>query len=373
MAMPTRNVLNVPRIGFYHDTQRHADSRMRCPEDVPLPAVLRACLESMGDGLGCTRIGQISPHWQVGCGYALLMGLTGSAFRLSWKEGWHGDNVATWLIGSDAGEIFRRAYQAIGYEQIPVHVRPGCGEPEPPEQIVRKVVESIDAGRPVMAHGVVGPPEEAIIAGYDEGGDVILGWSFFQYGGPSSEGLEYEPNGMFRKRNWLADTWALTLFGRKLDPPRPEQAYLAALDWALKVMRTPRRFDRHNGIAAFDAWIAHLDRQSEIEADTDLAMEVHDDAVMVVAEGRWYASIFLTGAARHLPFRASPLLDAAARCADSHALMWDMWKLLGGHGRGPQNKARLLDAGVREQMKPILRAARQNDVATTECIEKALA
>ena len=34
------------------------------------------------------------------------------------------------------------------------------------------IVESIrDKGRPVIAHGVIGPPEECIVAGYDEGGD----------------------------------------------------------------------------------------------------------------------------------------------------------------------------------------------------------
>ena len=41
------------------------------------------------------------------------------------------------------------------------------------------IIESIrDRGRPVIAHGVIGPPEECIIAGYDEGGDVSVGWNF---------------------------------------------------------------------------------------------------------------------------------------------------------------------------------------------------
>lgn len=33
---------------------------------------------------------------------------------------------------------------------------------------------------PVIAIGVVGPPEPCIVAGYDKGGEVLIGWSFFQ-------------------------------------------------------------------------------------------------------------------------------------------------------------------------------------------------
>ena len=46
----------VPRVGFYFDMQKHDDSKMRCPEDVPFPSCLRACLEFLDDGLGCRKI-----------------------------------------------------------------------------------------------------------------------------------------------------------------------------------------------------------------------------------------------------------------------------------------------------------------------------
>ncbi|MFW5841009.1 MAG: hypothetical protein ACOCZE_10545 [Planctomycetota bacterium] len=51
-----RNVLKtVPHVGFYPDMSAHEDSRMRCPEDVPLPSVMRSCLEYLGDGVGWFR------------------------------------------------------------------------------------------------------------------------------------------------------------------------------------------------------------------------------------------------------------------------------------------------------------------------------
>ena len=58
----------VPRVGCYWDTQEHEDSRMRCPEEAPFCACLRACLEYLGDGLGCRKIGQCSSAWKMGCG-----------------------------------------------------------------------------------------------------------------------------------------------------------------------------------------------------------------------------------------------------------------------------------------------------------------
>jgi len=369
---PGRRVLEgVPRVGFYHEMQQHADSKVRCPEDVPLPSCLRACLEYLGDGVGCSQTGLCSPHWKLGCGYAFLMGATGAAFRLSWKEGWHGDNVASWLVGNDAGEIFVRAFAAVGYGLELVHVR--RDEPDA-EAVRRKVIESIDAGRPVIAHGVIGPPEECILTGYDDGGEVVIGWNYFQ-GDDGLADVEFEPSGQFRKRNWVADTWSLVLIGEKADPPpEPKEVLRTALEWAVEVIRAPVRFgDRHNGLAAFDAWIEHLGYDDQIAADPAMGIEVHDDAVGVVAEGRWYASIFLAEAARWMPFLAPELLAAASCCAEQHALMWKLWDILGGHGRGPDHQQRLCDADRRRQMVPIIRQAREKDARVAEHIERALA
>jgi len=44
----------------------------------------------------------------------------------------------------------------------------------------RKIIESIDQGKPLIALGVVGPPEACIITGYDENGDGLRGFGVFQ-------------------------------------------------------------------------------------------------------------------------------------------------------------------------------------------------
>ena len=377
----TRVVLDgVPRIGFYFNMQQHDDSKMRCPEDVPFPSCLRACLEYLGDGLGCRKIGLCSKQWGLGCGYAYLMGTTGAAFRLSWKPGWHMDNCASWLVSDDPSEIFRRGFAAVGYG-----VELLCGgelrkQGVDAEQRFRTaIIESIrDRGRPVIAHGVIGPPEECIITGYDEGGDVLIGWNCFQDFPDCNAGVEREPNGMFRKREWAKDTWSLVLIGEKGEPPDLKQVYRDALTWALEVIRTPKRHgDRHNGLAAYDAWAEHLLRDEDFATD-DLAVlrerhMVHHDAVGTVAEGRWYASIFLSQAAMDGGLKAPELLAAASCCAAEHDLMWKVWGLMGGLGHGDAKASKLAEPDVRRQTVPIIHQARDLDAEAADHIESALA
>ena len=369
---------DVPRVGYYFDTQKHDDSKMRCPEDVPFPSCLRACLEHLDDGLGCRSIGLCDRQWGLGCGYAYLMGVTGAAFKLTWGDGWQPDNVASWLVGRDPAEIFRRGFAAIGYEYGTLRHSDLRKEGDDNDEFARgRIIESIDKGRPVIAHGVIGPPEECIIAGYDEGGDVLIGWSFFQSSPDWNAGVDLEPNGMFRKRNWFADTWSLVLIGDKGEQPDLKQVYREALEWASDVIRAPKRFERHNGLAAYDAWADHLLRDDDFATD-DIAVlrdrfMAHNDAVGCVAEGRWYASVFLAQAAMDGGLKAPDLYAAASCCAAEHDLMWKVWGLVGGLGLDYDKVRKLAEPELRRQMVPIIHEARDKDAEAAEHIERALA
>ena len=370
---------DVPPVGFYPFMQQRDDSKMRCPEDVPFPSCLRACLEYLGDGLGCRKIGLCRAPWGLGCGYAYLMGTTGAAFRLNWKPGWHGDNVASFLVSDDPSEIFRRGFASVGRD-----VEILCGGElrkqgvDVPQRFRAAILDSIGEGRPVIAHGVVGPPEECIIAGYDEGGDVLIGWNYFQHRPEANAGVDLEPNGMFRKRDWADATSSLLVVGDKQEPPDLKQVYGEALGWALEVMRTPKRQgDRHNGLAAFDAWAEHLLRDEDFATD-DLAVlrerfTVHDDAALTVAEGRWYGSIFLAQAAMDGGLKAPELYAAASCCAAEHDLMWKVWGCVGGIGYDDDKVRKLAEPDVRRQIVPIIHQARDQDARAADHIERALA
>jgi hypothetical protein len=359
---PERVVLGgVPKVGF-----GMIDGNVAM---TPFPACLKACLEYMGDDLGFGSAGKY-PRDAV---YAYLMGTTGAAFRLSWKPGWHGDNVASWLVSDDPAEIFRRGFAAAGYEQMPSGHEPGPGKEE---RFRRMVIESIrDRGLPVIAHGVIGPPEECVIAGYDEDGRVAIGWSFFQDRPEWNEGVEFEPNGYFRKRGWEADTSALIAIGDRAGRPERREAYTDALQWALRVTREPVRYgDRHNGLAAYDAWAEHILRDDEVAAGTfpDDAFIVHCDAADVVAEGRWYASVFLKQAAEVLPEAGDQLLAAAECCKAEHDLVWRIWGIAGGNVPSEETRREFLKPEVRRRIAPLILQARDKDAEAAAHIEEAL-
>ena len=108
---PTRCVLQgVPRVHFY-------EGGKRCPEDIILPSVMRAILEFLGEeDYGCKHCLAQNPDCKVLCTYAYLVGVSGAASFLSWKGGWHGDNVAPTYMSADPKAPERRIFDAIGYE-----------------------------------------------------------------------------------------------------------------------------------------------------------------------------------------------------------------------------------------------------------------
>ena len=334
---------------------------------MPLASTLRACVQYL------TRDDPPSTGAAPERSYSYFMGATGAAFRLSWKDGWHDDNSAAWLAASDILGVFRRGFAAAGYA-----VDILCAAEDGKDSFRDRVVESI-AGRgcPVIAHGVVGPPEEAIIAGYDEDGDIAIGWSYFQDHEPYASDGQFEANGMFRKRDWVPDTWDLMLFGDATERPPAERMYRDALAWALEVMRTPvTHGDRHNGIAAFEAWSGHLLCDDGFDAADMSVLEhrfsAHDNNVLVVAEGRWYGSQFLEAAAEALPGAAEELGRAAAGCVAQHDLMWKVWGCLGGNGRSEAHARKLAERPARCEIAELLARAQENDERIAADIDAAL-
>lgn len=372
----------VPRVHFY-------EGGPRCPEDIPLPSVLRALTEYLGDeDYGCKHCQAMNPNAKTGCSYAFFLGVTGAAFYLSWKEGWHGDNMAAFYLSDDAGAMEKNAFKAVGYAFQWV-VR----EPDRDNEALfrQQVIESIGRGMPVIGYGVVGPPEPGIITGYDESGEVLIGWSFFQGIPDFSAGVEFEPSGYFRKRDWAKDVHSLLIVGEKQPKPSLKETYREALEFALKVVRTPMvrpepkapewYRNRHNGLAAYTAWAGHLLRDEDFPADDEVTLrahyEVHNGAVGMVAEARWYGSQFLIGMTDHVDTHIhrdmiEDLLHAAALYAGEHELMWKLWDLAGGIGN-PEAHIRLADPAVRRQMAPLILQARDKDAAAAEHIERALA
>jgi hypothetical protein len=371
-AKPTRLLLEgVPRVKFF-------DGGPRCPEDIPFPSVMRALMEYSGDEeFGCRSCRAVEPRCRVPCSYAFFIGVTGVASYVNWKPGWEGDNVEIMYMSDEPAAPFDRALRAAGYA-YQIHA------PEGDYDLMRRsIVESIQGGRPVVSFGPIGPPEAALITGYDEGGDVLMGWSFFQGIPPFSDGVELEPTGEFRKRDWRSypPGFSFITVGERTERPPIKETCREALTWMLQVSRTPATFGgRCNGLAAYDAWAEQILRDDDFPRDDKVLFQrhdVHNNQVGFLAEARWYGSQFLIGLTTggdDLIHRDAieDLYHAAALYAGEHALAWRLWDLAGGNGN-PEAWRRFADPAVRRRMAPIIREARDKDAAAALHIERALA
>ncbi len=345
-------------------------------------------------GMG-TPIGSVTPFstslWScmkfLGEDYSneYIMGASGAAFRLLWKDGWFPDNLDPRLMRKDENEPLRHAFEAVGYECEFI----GLEEGRDNKAYFRdRIIESIrDKNHPVLGFGIVpgSPPECCIIAGYDEYGEVLIGWNYDQ-GSPEDKRREFEPSGYFRSRNWLTeDTDGIIIIGEKTQRPPQGEVYRKALKWALEVVRTPSiqdyiGRDRYNGLEAYTAWADDLLRDEDFPANDmkkmGWIMMCHDDNVNVVAEGRWCAMQFLRQIAETESAMAEDLL-AAAECYEAeYNLMRQCWDLLPNYGpetRSERQKRVLATPEYRQKIVPLILQARDKDAEAADHIERALA
>lgn len=379
-AVPNRLVLeNVPQIKFY-------DGGPRCPEDIPLPSVMRVLMEYFDEAdFGCRTCRAVQTGCKIPCTYTYFIGMTGTGSYLSWKKGWEGDNVALFYMDPNAAKVDRRAFRAAGYAWEYV-VKEESADNQ--ARFLERIVDSLQRNIPVVAYGVVGPPEPCIITGIDNHGEVLIGWNFFQNFPGFNQGLEYESCGYFRQPDWLAHTECLVIVGAKESRPPLKILYREAFESALKVSRTPIvrpepdapawYQQRANGLAAYDAWAEQILNDEDFPDDEAVLRQrhdVHNGAVGHIAEARWYGSQFFIQAVQSEILHYSQvenLLHAAACYAAEHDLMWKVWDLVGGNGF-PDAYKNFAEPSVRRKIAAIILEARQQDEQAAFEIEKTLA
>ena len=158
---PARFVLEgVPRVNFYKGGPR-------CPENVPLPSCVRACVDYLGDPrFGCKHTASCGSGCLAPCSYAHCVGTSGAAAFLSWRPGWSEDNLDIRWSSDDPDAPFREALAGAGYG-CEVLRRDACSAADCRASIIESLY---GLRRPVIAIGAVGPPESCLVTGYDEGG-----------------------------------------------------------------------------------------------------------------------------------------------------------------------------------------------------------
>ncbi|MFC2164085.1 hypothetical protein ACFLT2_03700 [Acidobacteriota bacterium] len=371
-----RTVLEkVPRVSFQLHMGKDESGLRRCPESFPFLSCLRSCLEYMGDDMGFTTIEVAGKEWRLDSAYVFLMGTTGGAFRLSWKPGWYMGNPSFTLMSDNPLEPYYKGLKSVGYSYEILEKQDSLFSEK---HLRHLIMESIQKkGRPVIANGVVGPPVDCLITGFDEGGEVLIGWSYFQRAKEFSADVEFEPSGYFRKRNWFKDVYRLILLGEKKRRPPRKGVYKDALQLAIGLSRTPIvQEDCNSGLAAYEAWANAISQDAEF---TDKKVKelhhryhVHMDASGTIAEGRWYAYQFLQKVMEDVDCPKDEI-EAAAKCYEAeHTLMWQLWGLVGGPGASVKKAKMFKDSEIRQKSAEIILQARDQDEKAVGHLELAL-
>ncbi len=352
-----QKLLNVRPVGSLGDPQMKGDTRS--PESFPLPACLTSLMETIGEDVHWETTPAHNRDWthrQVNKAY---LAASGMAFGLLWHPDICPSSLDLTQVNEDHDETIRNAFDYAGY---------ACEIIEKTDDnaaLLRgKVAGSIDAGRPVLVFGIVGPPECGIICGYDDGGETVCGWYHFQ----SHDAAYCLENGMFVKKNWTEGIWKIVVCG---DKKEAQTALTPILRRGAAIMEATEISGYLSGSAAYDAWIAYA-QDPAYESMDDKALKgkhwLHHVLVGNHAEARCYLGGFL-----HSQANGDARLVKAADCfGEIHDTCWKVWGVLGGlHAK--DGYAGLRDAGKRAELAALLGRIRELDAAALAAIRESLA
>lgn len=330
-----------------------------CREEcTPFPAALRSCLNYLGQDLR----------------YAYLMAATGAAFRLRWNaSSWDPGNVDIMNVFADPEEAFVRGFRAAGRSFTFLRRGPSSTK----EEFVAFIRAEIDAGRPVLALGIIGPPEACVITGYRNGGASLLGWNFFQ-DMPEFGGGAPDESGYFLTDGWWDNpsTRMLMAVGEECGelPAVPE-----LLKTALNVLER-ETVTKANGCVHKGGQAAYRALASALSDDADWAAGMPlpglferlmcvDDALMMIGEARAAGAVWLNDVAGSLRGAGKDDLAAlavkAAECLEGERSIADGIESLPEWREAGEKRARaLVDPAVRRKIAgQIDRAAGLNRAA----------
>ena len=304
-----------------------------------------------------------------------VMGISGGAFKLFWHPAWAPSNCDLLMYGE---EPIRRTFNSLGYGYQYI-MREGREKPDVDvtgtrAQFAPLIVASIDAGIPVIAQGIVGPPECSVVAGYERRGEVLYGRSYFQE----------DPEAYFRAENWSC--FGVILIGAKQEKPSPRQVLMNTLEWAIKLTREPsfegmpasaKYTRRHiSGLAAYDAIAAALERDDEYPADNVeiLAFRctaLSNDGLWLLTDKRRAAASFTNSMAEQGFTGAEELRQAAGEYEQETVLLHQAAEKTPGSWMPADEVRKIANPTLRRDLARWLREAKAYEARAVSHLERA--
>lgn len=315
----------------------------------PYPICLKAVANYIGDDLS----------------YEDAMVLSGAAFRLTWDTTcWNGGNVDVLFCFDEPFTVYKNGIEALGRE-FKLLNRNNSSK----DDFIAFIKDQIDKGLPVIALGIIGPPEACVITGYRDGGQTLLGWNCFQDNPEFASGVTFDESGYFVTSSWWEnkDTIAVMSVGEKTGEPNP---VMAMVKQAITVLEGRHVGQYAKGIATYDAWKKAILDESQFADGMVIPLQVErlmcqGDGMDCVADGRGNAAKYFRKLSSKHP--EQPLYGQIAEqftvCANGAHKMYDT---LGGWERNEAQLKALMKSDIRCRLGELLDECKTAD-------EKALA
>lgn len=226
--------------------------------------------------------------------YAYIMAATGAAFRLVWNQAeWDLSNIDIYHTLRESNNIYQYGAKALGRKFSFL----GREKDTSKKEFSTYIKTAIAKGYPVIALGIIGPPEPCVIAGFESDGDIVMGWNFFQNDPEFSSATDIMENGYFRCGTWWenTDTQAVMCIGEIEDTIYNNKDIVRM---ALNIMEAREENTYAKGIRAYKAWKEMLLQEKWFENNNTFdklfsKLLVQNDAITCLYDGRkWAAKYF---------------------------------------------------------------------------------
>lgn len=308
-----------------------------------------------------------------------VMGISGGAFSAYWGMPWSAANVDLLIIGE---QPMIRTFDALGYAHTSINRWRHEDQARMKEIFRESIIDRIDHGVPVIAKGVVGPPECCVVTGYDKGGDVLYGWSYYQGVASFYQG---DPESYFIKDDWYDNCYGLILVYERKPKPSRSQVLQDTLEWAIELARVPEfmmfsggRAERFmSGLAAYEAMTEALLRDGDfptgnLEVLTSRCVSISNDGIPLMSEKRKSAVRFLKGMAEE----GLPAADELRKASEEYELeiqILDRAATMAPYTYAPKDeRLRMADPVHRRKLARLIREAKAREERAVECLERAL-
>lgn len=334
-------------------------------ECTPFCAALKACLNYMGQ--------------QIDYGY--IMAATGAAFRLRWNMNyWDGGNVDIMNIYENGYEVFARGFKAAG-RSYRILKRSESNK----QEFIQLIKAEIDDGRPVIALGIIGPPEACLITGYHDNGETLLGWNCFQENQEFTRDIKFNEAGYFITKSWWENecTTALMCVGEKQEELiSQKELLLNAFDIltkeTLRYQCDGKTAEYAGGQRAYDAWAKAVGDDKEFPEGAVLQIlferiMCQNDAQVMVGEGRSYAAFFLEWIGTENETVAEKCKQVAKYFRQAAECTFQMNEPKGGFMQTEQTTRRFAEPEVRKQIVKLILKAKEQEVKACELLKEIVA